>query len=203
MRKVITFFLLTLLSATVAEAQIYQWRDSSGARHFTNKAEGIPESARGTSTVFVPQGVIVTEEAPQKEPTSTAPGSAQVVYDMAGLRRIYEQGFEDGLGVAGRGGDVRVDSGLHIQGPLAIASAESSQPAFVPLEYPLVTTSFDRGRSRHLTLRMLLQDQFQLDRDGPFLYQRMNPIGMGPALSPFLPRGLPHGFSVGQRVLFR
>jgi hypothetical protein len=69
-------------------------------------------------------------------------------------------------------------------------------------EYPLVTTSFDRGRSRHLTLRMLLQDQFQLDRDGPFFHERM-PIGVGPGLNPFLPRGLPNRIPPGARVLFR
>jgi hypothetical protein len=93
---------------------------------------------------------------------------------------------------------------VNIHGPLAVASAnvDAGYPDFVPY-YPLVTTSFDRGRSRHLTLRMLLQDQFQLDRDGPFFYERLNPVGLGPGLHPFLPRGLPNRVPRGARVLFR
>jgi hypothetical protein len=72
-----------------------------------------------------------------------------------------------------------------------LISVTSPYPYFYP-EYPLVTTSFDRGRSRHLTLRMLLQDQFQLDRDGPYVYQRSLPPPRGPNLRVVLPRGLPH-----------
>jgi hypothetical protein len=66
-----------------------------------------------------------------------------------------------------------------------------------------VTTGFDRGRSRHQTIRMLLQDQFAIDRDGPYAYQRWDQPGLGPALAPFLSRGLPYGVSQYGRVIYR
>ena len=56
---------------------------------------------------------------------------------------------------------------------------------------PLVTTGFDRGRSRHLTLRLLLQDQFAIDREGPYGYVERFPPPLGPRLAPFMRRGLP------------
>ena len=98
-----------------------------------------------------------------------------------------------GGGGGGAGGAVQIN------GPLAVATsrvAESSRRATAwsyppaPWYYPFVTTSFDRGRSRHQTLRMLLQDQFQIDRDGPYAYDRWDEPGLGPALAPVPHRGL-------------
>jgi len=59
------------------------------------------------------------------------------------------------------------------------------------------------GRSRHQTLRMLLQDQFAIDRAGPYAYNRWDRPGVGPALAPFLPRGLPLPVQQYGRVLYR
>jgi hypothetical protein len=50
---------------------------------------------------------------------------------------------------------------------------------------------------------MLLQDQFQIDRDGPYAYDRWNQPGLGPALAPFLSRGLPYGVGQYGRVIYR
>lgn len=74
--------------------------------------------------------------------------------------------------------------------------------------YPLVTTSFDQGRSRHLTLRMLLQEQFAVDRAGPYMFvERLIPpfgyVPMGPQLSPILARGLPNSVPLTARVITR
>jgi hypothetical protein len=116
---------------------------------------------------------------------------AQVVTMSPPRSDPYVQGVRDGLALAGL--EVAPEPAaapLAINGPLAVATANNAQfPFGYPLEYPLVTTSFDRGRSRHLTLRMLLQDQFQLDRDGPYVYYP-GPPGLGPNLHPVLPRGL-------------
>jgi len=57
---------------------------------------------------------------------------------------------------------------------------------------PAISTSFDRGRSRHRTVRMRLQEQFQYDRDGPYVY-RPRRIPLGPVFSATLPRGLSRG----------
>ncbi len=201
-----------LLTAGVARAEIYEWTDAAGARHFTNVKEALPADQRDTARVLISEPEMpAAPSAPMAAPSSSAPpAEAEVVYDRAGWQQMYAAGVRAGLaladGAAGSGG-----GGVQINGPLAVASArsEASRPSgypfpYYPDYYPFVTTSFDRGRSRHLTLRMLLQDQFQLDRDGPFLYERIPPVGLGPNLQGILPRGLPsHVTPYGARVLFR
>ena len=55
-----------------------------------------------------------------------------------------------------------------------------------------------------MTIRMLLQDQFQLDRGSPYLYSaRYLSPRLGVDLNPFHPRGLPRGFPRETRVLLR
>jgi hypothetical protein len=59
-----------------------------------------------------------------------------------------------------------------------------------------------------MTLRMLLQDQFALDRAAPFVFEErlIPPFGHAPLgvdLNPFLPRGLPHCFPRETRVIRR
>jgi hypothetical protein len=122
---------------------------------------------------------------------------------VEGLERGLE--LAQTMSAAGAGGSVRIN------GPLAVANATSPLPYYgylTPSYYPLVTTSFDRGRSRYLTLRMLLEDQFALDQGGPYVYQQryLPPFGnppLGVALNPFLPRGLPRGFPNNLRVITR
>lgn len=179
-----------------ARADIYEWRDANGNRHFTNALVNVPAAQQPTARV------IVTAVAPSETsaPAASAPAEpprteAQVVYDYSRRRDPYTQGLEDGIALA-RAVAPQDDGDVYINGPLAIASADPYVSASVPYpyyypEYPLVTTSFDRGRSRHLTLRMLLQDQFQFDRDGPYVYQRALPPPAGPNLRVVLPRGLP------------
>jgi hypothetical protein len=198
----------TALLAGVARADIYEWRDPSGARHFTNNRQAVPEEYRDAVRTLIAGW----ERPPAAEPAVSAPAPApppppEVVADawsqayLAGLRAASE------LGGGGGGG-----GGVQINGPLAIATSRAAEDyggypgAFYPpwpWYYPFVTTSFDRGRSRHQTLRMLLQDQFQLDRDGPFAYERWNQPGLGPALAPFLSRGLPYGVGQYGRVIYR
>jgi hypothetical protein len=141
-------------------------------------------------------------EAPQPV-AEPAPLEAQVVYDEQAVRRAYEAGLRDGLDYSSRGGPASYPS-VQINGPLAVADAHAVDAGGYGYPYyePFITSSFDRGRSRHLTLRMLLQDQFQLDRDGPFLHERL-PTGTGPSFRVFLPRGLSERVPVGNRVLYR
>jgi hypothetical protein len=181
-------------SGGLARADIVEWRDAAGVRHYTNNSEDVPPAAATR--------VIVTErpEAPEPAPRSPAPPlvaeqQAQVAYDTSAVLDAYLDGLQRGLNVA-RGSASPV---IQVQGPLAIATANQVAP--VDPTTPLVTTGFDRGRSRHLTIRMLLQDQFQLDRDGPFLAERFPPGGHI-NLRPFLPRGLPGRVPQGGRVLF-
>ncbi len=201
----VTVAALAFATAAV-DAQIYEWRDSSGSRHFTNNRDGLPVDQRESARVVVAE--LTSAPGEQVSPAVEAapeqpPRQAEVVYDYSNWNAGYAAGVRDGMALTSCGSRC---GGVIINGPLAVARAHTADAPRVhsyPYHYPLVTTSFDRGRSRHLTLRMLLQEQFQLDRDGPFVFERLNPVGLGPALQPILPRGLPQRFPREGRVLFR
>jgi len=201
-----------LLLASSAGADVYEWRDASGARHFTNDKQGVPAEYQDAARVFVadwtrPAAPMAADPAP----APPQPAGAQVATDAALWQDGYAAGVRAADEIAGGGGGG--GGGVQINGPLAIATSRAAAdevggypyglyPQW-PWYYPFVTTSFDRGRSRHQTLRMLLQDQFQLDRDGPYAYDRWDAPGLGPALAPFLPRGLPYGVGQYGRVIYR
>lgn len=202
------------LTGTTAHADIYEWRDASGARHFTNSKQGVPPAYQDSARILLadwqsaapaPAPAVVAGQAP----SAVAP-QVEVVTDAGGWDDGYLAGLQAGMNPGGGGGG----SGgtVQINGPLAVATsrASESQPAYgyglyppAPWYYPFITTSFDRGRSRHQTLRMLLQDQFQIDRDGPYAYDRWDEPGRGPALAPFLNRGLPFPVQQYGRVIYR
>jgi hypothetical protein len=207
-----------LLVATAARADIVEWKDSEGVRHYTNVEAEVPPAYRQTVQVVVNEQarrVLAAEstEAPVREPTAAKPAkrlqSAEVANDWPPGAEAYLAGLERGLQL---GRAMRPGGDVNINGPLAVASAGGAGAAvgyFLPSpSYPLVTTSFDRGRSRHRTLRMLLQDQFAIDQEGPFGFDdqlgapRTQPP-LGVSLSPFLPRGLPHRFARNVRVITR
>lgn len=203
-----------LVATSAARAEIFEWTDAGGVRHFTNRKDLVPAGERADVRVVVP-----ASEAGSAAPAAMAAASpadeATVAPAVAGGSRAdwedaYRNGLADGWAMRAGGAGQPAGGQVSIIGPLAVAHVEDSgelggapYAAWFPFEYPLVTTSFDRGRSRHLTIRMLLQDQFQLDRDGPFVFERLNPPGLGPNLPPFLPRGLPRHYARGSRVLFR
>lgn len=202
------------LLAGAARADIYEWRDTSGARHFTNNKQAVPAEYQTSARILVAEWErTVTAEpavAPSVPPIAqpALPATTVVRSDAVPWDEAYAAGMRAALEFGGGGGG---GGGVQINGPLAVASARTSERddypgAFYPpwpWYYPFVTTSFDRGRSRHQTLRMLLQDQFQIDRDGPYAYERRDRPGLGPALAPFLPRGLPYGVGQYGRVIYR
>lgn len=197
MRQVATLMVALACVSATANADIYEWRDANGNRHFTNSLVNVPAAQQPDARVIV-TALPASESAPvvASAPAEAPRTEAQVIYDYSQRRDPYSQGLEDGIALATRSVAPTGDGDVYINGPLAVATsnpyveAAAQYPYFYP-EYPLVTTSFDRGRSRHLTLRMLLQDQFQFDRDGPYVYQRALPPPAGPNLRVVLPRGLP------------
>ena len=197
------------LIAVDARADIYEWRDPSGARHFTNNKQAVPEEYQASVRTLVAgwdrPAAVEPAVAPAAAPEPVA--KPEVVSDA--WAEAYVEGMRAAMELSGGGGGG--GGGVQINGPLAIAVSRASEdndypggfyPPW-PWYYPFVTSSFDRGRSRHLTLRMLLQDQFQLDRDGPYAYDRWNEPGLGPALAPFLNRGLPFPIQQYGRVIYR
>jgi hypothetical protein len=201
--------LILLLPPVVAAADILQWKDASGVTHYTNLKAEVPadehasvvvdEAARRTQST-VDEGT-AGPAVPASQPPEP-PRQAQVIYDRSQVSNAYLEGLERGLEV---GRSVAAGGSVQINAPL-VAGGYSTAPYVEygrPYSYPLLTTSFDRGRSRHLTLRLLLQDQFALDREGPFVFdERLGPP-LSVDLNPFLPRGLPHGFPRETRVVVR
>ena len=187
--------LILVVASVAARADILEWRDAQGDRHFTNNIVNVPEDRQATARILVvaaPAEVAVAEPPPVAQPEPVR--EPILVYDQTEQLDDYVDGLRAGLALAAAASAPVGGGGVNITGPLAVTSADTGATALAspfPLYYPLVTTSFDRGRSRGLTLRLLLQDQFQIDRDGPFIYERLIPIGLGPNLPPFLPRGLP------------
>ncbi len=193
-----------------ARAEVYEWRDGDGSRHFTNSLQGVPTQYQNDATVFVADWSHASTAATAPEPVPPPPPPAAAASDAAAWTEAYAVGLRDGAALGGGGG------GVQINGPLSVATTRDSQQAYPaaayppygfyppwPWYFPLVTTGFDRGRSRGLTVRMLLEDQFQIDRDGPYAYQNLAQPGLGPALAPFLPRGLPYGVNQFGRVIYR
>lgn len=190
---------LALLS-TPLRAEIYEWRDAQGNRHFTNNMVNVPEAHQAEARVIATGTAALpsAEAAPgPKEEAEEPRDEPLVVYDRPWASELYEQGVRDGLALA-RSVAAAEEAKVEIRGPLAVATASPSIDfgPWYPLYYPFVTTSFDRGRSRHLTLRMLLQDQFQLDRDGPYAVERLGLPRGQLGLRPFLARGLPRDRSL-------
>ena len=209
--KVCVLSLLLSLTPSLVAAEIVSWTDDDGVRHYTNVPEEIPVLYRDTVETVVkdmPRTADASDSEPSEEssrPERERPRMAQVVYEKPPVSEEYVRGFLEGVAY-GRGG---ADGGeVNIEGPLAVADARVvSPPPTYPYyvdPYPLVTSAFDRGRSRHLTLRMLLQDQFQLDRGSPYIYQgRFLPPHLGVDLNPHHPRGLPRRFPRQTRVILR
>jgi hypothetical protein len=208
-----------LVAVPSARADILVWRDADGVRHYTNRADAVPSD-------LTPEIVIRGDgpaEAPVPAVAAAAPATAVpapvVASDAMRLEEAYRAGLSAGLNLGtaddgyarggGGGGGAAAGGTVEIIGPLAVANARSTDQGWGPYYgwpggyFPFVTTGFDRGRSRHQTLRMLLQDQFAIDRDGPYAYHRWDQPGVGPALAPFLPRGLPLPIQQYGRVLYR
>lgn len=203
--KWLAIALSLLLSPVVAAADIYLWRDGAGVKHYTNSKALVPpgvqaalvvEEVQATSTAA---GAPETAPAPPEEPTREA---VEIAYDPSALAAAFEEGWLRGIAFSERQ-HVPAPVNVDIRGPF-VASTNQTATAADPwpsLYYPsLVTTSFDGGRSRHLTLRMLMQDQFAVDRGGPYLIVDRFPP-RGPNLTTFLPRGLPMFTRPGSRVV--
>lgn len=150
----IVMTLHALVSAAAAE--IYAYTDSSGVTHFTNLREEIPEAERERARVVVGEAW-----RPSARPEPEAEGTVR-----RGERELPRQERDAGLRPPAEVASlppVQVMGGTaQIQGPLVVGTAESPVVSFVPA-FPwvspgLVSTSFDRGRSRHRTLRLLMEE---------------------------------------------
>ncbi|MBI3783527.1 MAG: DUF4124 domain-containing protein [Deltaproteobacteria bacterium] len=185
-----------LFAAAPALADVIEWRDAAGVRHYTNLKEEIPEEQRGQAQVVIDESVRhrAAEAEPPVATASVEPEArhmAQAVYDRPPVSDAYLDGLRQGIEMVRASNLPAAAPAVQINGPLAIANAVPPPSYVVPsYGYPFVTTSFDRGRSRHQTLRMLLQDEFALERDLTFGYPNDYFLPVVPPVVPsrFVPR---------------
>src|SRR2546430_2574452 len=92
--------LLSLLLALPAAADIIEWRDRDGVRHFTNLKEEIPPENREAAHVVVDEAV---HHGPSDAtpPAEVAPPDgarqAQVFYDRTATTEAYLEGLQRGI----------------------------------------------------------------------------------------------------------
>lgn len=198
---------LIAIGSQSASAQIYEWRDANGSRHYTNAAEDIPEAQREAARVVV-------RAEPVKVASANVEGHAESEREQRRRERrerfgryprepvreaqiVYDNSFRFTRPAPVAEPPVPAVN-INIDGPLAVSHVVVPPPPpelvvddpYSPLFYQWpVATSFDRGRSRHRTLRMRLQEQFHLDRNGPYTYIA-GPFPAGPRFQTPLPRGL-------------
>ncbi len=148
-----------------ALADIFEWRDAQGVRHFTNIAEDIPAEFRSdTKIVARERGEVVAASAPRQghaDGATSPPQQAQVVYDQRRLASVYQAGVDRGLREAQRA-SARAAKPVQVVAPLAIASVPA-RPAYFPYlpppcERPFLANGFDQGRLRYQTWRLHLDD---------------------------------------------
>ncbi|GIW43252.1 MAG: hypothetical protein KatS3mg077_0534 [Candidatus Binatia bacterium] len=146
--------MVLLLCCARVQAEIYAWRDADGVRHFTNVREEIPAAYREEAEVVVGAAWVPSARAELPACEAERPArQAQVVVVPRPAARREERATVANAPVIAEGGAVS------IQGPLAVAFHDTPPAWPVRARVPLVTTAFDLGRSRHLTLRQLAEEQ--------------------------------------------
>lgn len=164
---------LVAFLTSAAGAQIYEWVDESGVRHFTNSVTSVPDTART-------QPRIVVEASPTSN-ADDASGESRVqpkAGQGAGEARqrpatvAFEAGWSRGFAAA-RAGDAPPSL---VQPPVVIAGSPQPVVVEIPRYDPsglfyrspytgAMTVPFDRGRSRGLTHRQQVEQLLQAQRD--------------------------------------
>jgi hypothetical protein len=158
---------------TAALAQIYQWTDESGVRHFANSLDRVPEEARDRAEVVVNSP---PSAAGGSEQTATAPGSPEE-NDQAEEQDPYvsgwESGFDAGWYAAMRARDEEQPVCpaepqvvvLESRPPVVLNAPYDPTGAYCRSPYTgTITVPFDYGASRGFTARQRMQDLRTLER---------------------------------------
>jgi hypothetical protein len=216
----VAFGIAVVLLSSAAAADIFEWRDTDGVAHYTNLQADVPQEQPPSLHVVVDErarevqgktepGCEPAAAVAQPAPLPEMRRQAQAVYDQSAVVTAYIAGVERGLAAAREDAAAKdPDGGIFIHGPLAVANARSTPPyygypyyGYAPYAFPLLTTPFDRGRSRFLTIRQLLDDELQFERDWPFIYP---PVLVRPGLAtPVVSVTLPQRLVGQMRVVTR
>jgi len=162
---------VSTLVATAARADILEWQDAEGVRHYTNLKDEVPPEQ--------PSRVVVDERARQPQASPAAPAAEEkpqasarelaeprrdtaVADDRAEASHAYLEGLENGLELAR---SVNAGGSAYVSGPLVVTISGSTPSEvysppwysgyypfstgyypFVSGYYPLVTTAVGRHR---------------------------------------------------------
>lgn len=170
--SLVAFGLVAFLTS-IAGAQIYEWVDESGVRHFTNSIASLPDMARTQVRVVVeafPTSSSDDASGESRVQPNTGQGASEARQQSA--NDAFEAGWSRGFAAAG----VDHAAPSPVQPPVVIAGG--SQPIVVemPRYDPsglyyrspytgTMTVPFDRGRSRGLTHRLQAEQLLQAQRD--------------------------------------
>src|SRR5215467_11617067 len=91
-----------LLARDVSRADIYEWRDADGNRHFTNNMVNVPDAQQSAAKVIVTgiQSPPAQEIGPTSEaapPQTTEPRHEPVIVYDNSRADPYSQGIRDGI----------------------------------------------------------------------------------------------------------
>lgn len=201
---------VSTLVATAARADILEWQDAEGVRHYTNLKDEVPPEQQSRVVVDErarqPQASAAASAAEEK-PQASVQEQAEprrdtaAADDRAEAAHAYVEGLENGLELAR---SVNAGGSAYVSGPLVVTISGStpydlySPPwysGYYPLSsgyypfvsgyYPLLTTAVGRHR-----LHRHHKEIAQVERPGFPFTPAAGPPPLGPSVGPVL-RGFP------------
>lgn len=140
---VLLWMFALVFMAAPATAQIYEWRDSSGDRHFTNDLEDVPEALRDEARIVVrasPVAAAVDVETDEPETTEGAAQTTRRRDEVAPPRQaqlIYDHSFRFARPSAPQyeAAPPAPPVQVNIAGPLAVSQVIVPESPPVPIDY--------------------------------------------------------------------
>ncbi len=158
MRNLLTGMVVLLLASTMGRADVIEYRDHEGVRHFTNIAAEVPEEYRDVAKNVISEEQWRSKAPEPAPPAAVVPPPPPRVVRAAVPEAVYRDGFDAGLAY-GRAAAAPAPRPEVVQ-PQVIINA----PVPVPVpDYswslpPVQFSAFDGGRTRHITRRMIEQN---------------------------------------------
>lgn len=174
---IVSMLLLAVLLMTcprASRAQVYEWVDEqSGAHHYTNSLQNVPEAVRSKARLFVKEAPMskLEDEVPMskvEEPDEIGPTAE----DEDVLAAAYREGVEAGY----RAARAEQPPAAPAEPPVVVLDTpppvvvtipryDPSGLYYLPPSEGRMSVPFDGGRTRGLTHRQHLQEQRRIERD--------------------------------------
>lgn len=178
MRTLLVVGALVIVAPT-ANADVLEWRDRDGVRHFTNVAAEIPEEYRDAAKNIISEEQWRSKSPePPPQPEVAAPARKRAAARRAATEDNYRDGFEAGLDYAREvSPEVTVVAPPAPAPQIIIAAPQEAQATSYPAygaygwnDGRRRFSRFDGGQSRHITRRMVEQNLDWHDDSPPIFY---------------------------------